>query len=195
MEKLPSRHHFRKRKKPFEWEVKHLAGAWKSLQLRFKHLKISRPDWLRIYGHAEIDVCNYTEMESHQSSATPVSGLYPCIRYVHTFTLKPTQTKRQHVCLFFQSRQYHYLTFLLMRVLMSPMRFVLAPLCILQVEAAATSAVQRSTHLVHSIDSMQRWQWCCITSVYSAVDINYVNVHTGRKSGRNYPAKWVSAPQ
>lgn len=39
---------------------------------------------------------------------------------------------------------------------MSPLRFVLAPLFILQVEAAATSAVQRSTHLVHSTDSMQR---------------------------------------
>lgn len=151
-EKLPSLYHFRERKKPFEWEVKHLARAWKSSRLRFKHLKISRPDWLRTYGHAEIDVCNYTEMECHRSSATPVSGLHPCT----PFTLKPTQTKRQHVCLFFQSRQYHYLTFLLMRrVLMSPMRFVLAPLFILQVEAAATSAVQRSTHLVHSNDSTQ----------------------------------------
>lgn len=78
---------------------------------------------------------------------------------------------------------------------MSPMRFVLAPLFILQVEPAATTAVQRSTNLVHSTDLMQRWQWCCITSVYSAMDINYVNVQMGRKSGPNYLAKWVPAPQ
>lgn len=72
---------------------------------------------------------------------------------------------------------------------MRPMRFVLAPLFILQVEAAATSAVQRSTHPVPSTDPRQSRHWCCITSVYTALDINYVNVHTGRKSGHNYPAK------
>lgn len=56
------------------------------------------------------------------------------------------KAKQQHVCLFFQSHQYHYLTLPLMkRVLMSLLRFVFAHLFIHQVEAAASSAVQQST--------------------------------------------------
>lgn len=73
-------------------------------------------------------------------------SLHPCLHYIQEFALKLVDTKQQHVYLFFQSHQDHYLTLTLMKsVLMSPLRFVFAHLFIHQVEAAASSAVQQST--------------------------------------------------
>lgn len=76
-------------------EVEHFPRAWDLTRLRLKHLKISWPDWLRTYRHAQIDFFNYTEMKCH-----PETRLYPCIPDDHAFALKPAQTKQQHGCLF-----------------------------------------------------------------------------------------------
>lgn len=103
--------------------------------------------------------------ELHQSRFIPLHMVRP------HFYFKNYRPNTSMSACFFQSRQYHYLTLPLMRrVLMSPLRFVLAHLFILQVEAAATSALQRRTHLLVLL-------LCC--SVYWDTDINYVIVQTG----------------
>lgn len=108
----------------------------------------------------DLRTCRDRCLQLHGDGMSP-ELCYTGVGFIPLHTLRPHFYFKTHqIFLLFQSRQYHYLTFLLMRrVLMSPMRFVLAPLFILQVEAAATSAVQEYT------SSTQHWFNAALTVV------------------------------
>lgn len=58
-------------------EVEHFPRVWDLTRLRLKHLKISWPDWLRTYRHAQIDLFNYTEMKCQPELRFITISSYP----------------------------------------------------------------------------------------------------------------------